>query len=155
MAGSRSKATLLLATLSVLAAHAGDDAEVIRALRMQSNEAIAKHDADAIGSFLFENFVITISTGAIERSRDEHVRSFAEHFAEFPDVNYVRTPSEVALSHDYPLAVEQGTWVGTRTTPNGKLESGGRYTAAWRKTAAGWKIYSELYVALYCHGADC
>lgn len=134
---------------------ADDDEERIRILRGQSNEAIAQHDAEAVGSFLDSDYVITISTGAIERSREEHVRSFAEHFAQYPDVRYVRTPTQITLSDAYPLALEEGTWVGTRTTQNGKLTSGGPYSAAWRKTDQGWKIYSELFVALYCHGAGC
>ena len=131
------------------------NAEQIRALRLQSNQAIAKHDPEAIRSFLDEDFVITISTGAIERSRDEHIGSFEQHFTDFPDVVYTRTPVSVTISKDYPLAIEQGTWVGTRTTGNGKLENGGQYTAAWRMTDGGWKIYSELFVALYCDGVDC
>jgi ketosteroid isomerase-like protein len=147
-------ATLLL-TLGAAAARADDGAELIRTLREQSNEAIARHDAEAIGSFLSDDYVITVSTGAIERSRDEHVKSLAQHFEEYPDVLYVRTPSQIAISEAYPLALEQGTWVGTRTTTNGKLETGGQYAAAWKKTEDGWKIYSELFVALYCNGADC
>jgi ketosteroid isomerase-like protein len=147
--------TSLLLTLGAAAVHADDDAETIRVLREQSNEAIARHDAEAIGSFLSDDFVITISTGAIERSRDEHVKNFAQHFEEYPDVLYVRTPSQITISEAYPLALEQGTWAGTRTTTNGKLESGGQYAAAWKQTDKGWKIYSELFVALYCNGADC
>ena len=134
---------------------ADGDAETIRALRLQSNEAIARHDVEAIRSFLNDDYVITISTGSIERSRDGHSRSFAQHFAEFPDVVYVRTPFAITISNAYPLAIEQGAGVGTRTSESGKLESGGEYTAAWKKTDSGWKIYSELFVALYCHGADC
>jgi ketosteroid isomerase-like protein len=134
---------------------AGDDAETIRELRAQSNAAIARHDAAAVGSFLSEDFVITISTGAIERSRDEHIQSFAAHFEEFPDVVYVRTPSSIQLSDAYPIAIESGEWTGTRTIERGRYENGGRYTAAWRKTDGGWKIYSELYVGLYCDGPGC
>lgn len=131
------------------------DKVTIRSMRLQSNEAIARHDAAAVGSFLADDYVITISTGAIERSRKEHVDSFAAHFSQFPDVVYVRTPTTIRISDSYPLAIEHGTWVGSRTTTNGKLESGGEYTAAWRKTDGAWKIYSELFVALYCRGADC
>lgn len=133
----------------------GSDTETIRSTRVQSNEAIARHDAAAVGSFLANDFVITISTGEIERSRREHIDSFASHFAEFPDVIYIRTPTAIKVSDSYPLAIEHGTWVGSRTTANGELENGGEYTAAWRKTDGVWKIYSELYVALYCHGEDC
>lgn len=132
-----------------------DDAKAIQTARMKSNEAIARHDVNALQSYLDEDFVITISTGAIERSRDEHGRSFAAHFDEYPDVIYVRTPSKITLSEAYPLAIEHGTWVGSRTTENGKLENGGQYTAAWRKTDGVWRIYSELFVGLYCNGADC
>ena len=53
------------------------------------------------------------------------------------------------------LAIEHGTWVGSRTSENGKLENGGQYTAAWRKTDGVWRIYSELFVGLYCNGVDC
>ena len=134
---------------------AEDDTKAIQTARMKSNEAIARHDVNALQSYLDEDFVITISTGAIERSRDEHGRSFAAHFDEYPDVIYVRTPSEITLSEAYPLAIEHGTWVGSRTTENGKLENGGQYTAAWRKTDGVWRIYSELFVGLYCNGADC
>jgi len=134
---------------------AEDDAETIRALRMASNDAIARHDIDALQSYLDDDFVISISSGAIERSRDEHGKSFALHFEQFPDVVYIRTPLEITLSEAYPLAIERGTWVGSRTDVNGKLENGGQYTAAWRKTDGVWRIYSELYVGLYCNGADC
>lgn len=149
--------TWTLIALAPLNAMAQDDdaARTIHALRMQSNEAIARHDTEGIGSFLDEDFVISISVGFIERSKEEHLRSFEQHFAEYPDVIYERTPSSITKSEAFPLAVEQGTWVGTRTTKNVRLEIGGPYTAAWRLTDDGWKIYSELFVALYCHGVDC
>ena len=141
--------------LGISRAFADGDEAAIRSLRLQSNEAIARHNAAAVGSFLDDDYVITISTGAIERSRDEHVSSFAAHFAEYPDVVYVRTPTTINISAAYPLAIEHGTWAGSRTTTNGKLENGGEYTAAWRKIGTTWKIYSELFVALYCRGEDC
>jgi ketosteroid isomerase-like protein len=146
---------LFVLALGGMPVRAEGDVETIQARRMESNAAIARHDVDALQSFLDDDFVITISTGAIERSRDEHGKSFALHFEAYPDVVYVRTPSEITLSEAYPLAIEHGTWVGSRTGANGKLENGGEYTAAWRKTDGVWRIYSELFVGLYCHGADC
>ncbi len=132
-----------------------DDADVIRSNRLQSNEAIARHDVDSIQSFIDDDFVISVSTGSIERSRAEHGESFQAHFDEFPDVVYVRTPTEITVSDSYPLAIEHGKWIGSRTTKSGKLERGGQYSAAWRKTNGQWRIYSEVFVALYCRGADC
>jgi len=134
---------------------AEDDVETIKAHRMESNAAITRHDVNALQSFLDDDYVITISAGAIERSRDEHGRSFALHFEAYPDVVFVRTPSEVTLSEAYPLAIEHGTWVGSGTGVNGKRQNGGEYTAAWRKTDGVWRIYSELFVGRYCRGADC
>jgi len=63
---------------------------------------------------------------------------------DFPDVVYIRTPTEISVSEFYPLAIEHGTWIGSRTTENGKLANGGEYTAAWKKTDDVWQIYSEL-----------
>ena len=146
---------ILLSVLGSAAVYADEETDAIRALRAQSNEAIAEHDVEGIRSFLSDDFVISVSTGSIERSRDEHISSFARYFDLFPDAIFVRTPSSVTVSDDYPLAIEQGTWVGTRTSVNGETESGGEYTAAWKMTDSGWKIYSELFVALYCRGEGC
>ena len=88
-------AATLLASPAAQTDSAEDD---IRQARAQSNAAIARHDAVALGSYLADNFVITISTGAIERSRQEHIDSFKAHFAEFPDVVYVRTPTTITIS---------------------------------------------------------
>ena len=147
----------LILTLSLCgsAIAAAQEVDLIRNLRMQSNDAIARHDADALKSFLHENYVISVSNGSIERSRDEHVRSFAGFFSRFADGLFIRTPEEIVISSAYPLAIEHGTWSGSRTGENGQLDNGGQYTAAWKKTADGWKIYSELFVALFCRGADC
>jgi ketosteroid isomerase-like protein len=155
MQGTRWIIALLALVLSGTAVPDEGDTQTIRNARMKYNDAIAQHDAAALQSFLDEDFVITISTGAIQRSRDEYVDSFAAYFDRYPDVIYVRTPSEITLSSAYPLAIEHGTWVGSRTGENGKVENGGQYTAAWRKTDGTWRVYSELFVGLYCHGDDC
>jgi ketosteroid isomerase-like protein len=126
-----------------------DEAESIRSARESSNKAIAQHDVDGIVSFLDDEYVITISSGVIENGRETAAESWAGHFVDFPDVVYTRTPAEVTISDSHPLAIENGTWVGTMTTPDCALEKGGEYTAAWRKTESGWKIYSELFVVLY------
>ena len=120
MNASRLAFSALVLALCVVSAWAEDDVKEIQTNRMNSNEAIARHDVDALQSYLDEDFVISISTGAIERSREEH-----------------------------------GTWVGSRTAENGKFEIGGQYTAAWKKTDGVWRIYSELFVGLYCNGVDC
>jgi ketosteroid isomerase-like protein len=136
-------------------AQTNPDADSIRSARAESNQAIARHDVEAIVSSFDVEYVITISTGDILPGREPQAESWSQHFAEFSDVLYIRTPSGITISEAYPLAIENGTWVGTMTTENGAFEKGGQYTASWRKVNGAWKIYSELYVALYCNGVDC
>ena len=158
MSGSSAAYTsiLLLAFLvGIGTAQASEDGDSIRSLRAESNRAIAAHDVETTISFMDDEYVITSSSGDILPGREENAASWAAHFAEFPDVVYVRTPAEVTISEAYPMAIEVGTWVGSMTTANGQLKKGGRYTAGWRKVEGVWKIRSELFVALYCHGIDC
>lgn len=68
---------------------------------------------------------------------------------------YVRTPAEIIVSETYPLAWEQGTWVGTVTNEKDPLRKGGSYASGWRKVDGVWKIRSELFVGLYCEGPGC
>ena len=131
------------------------EANAIKAARDASNQAIARHDVDAIVSFFDQEYVITTGAGAILPGLDAQAGSWAEHFEELPDVVYVRTPSEVTLSEDGSRAIENGAWVGTWTTENGPQEKGGRYSAYWRKDGKTWKIRTELFVTLTCEGVDC
>jgi len=137
-----------------LEAQSPEAADAIRALRSASNAAIARHDAEAVLSFLEADYVITDSTGHIERGLEGNAQSWAKHFADFPDVVYVRTPVKVRVSTALPHAMESGTWVGTRTA-GGRQEKGGEYSAVWRKVEGVWKIHSEIFVALYCRGEGC
>jgi ketosteroid isomerase-like protein len=158
MSGNRTAFFRILAVAflaSSLTAQASEDADSIRSLRAESNQAIAVRDVDALIHFLDSEYVIAASSGDILQGREENAASWTGHFADFPDVVYIRTPLEVTISEAYPFAIESGTWVGSMTTANGKLEKGGRYTAGWRKVEGVWKIRSELYVSLYCHGVDC
>ena len=131
------------------------EVEVIQAAREASNQAIAAHDVAALASFWDEEYVIAVSTGAIEHSPEESRVSFAQHFKDFPDVIYVRSPAEIIVSDAYPLAWERGTWVGSMTTENGALRKSGQYASGWRKVDGVWKIRSELFVGITCEGKDC
>lgn len=131
------------------------EAEMIEAARAASNQAIARQDADAIVSFFDAEYVITTGAGVIESGRDAQVGSWREHFDQFPDVVYVRSPTEITLSEAGSRAIEIGAWGGTRTAEEGPQKKGGRYTAYWRNVEGNWKIRSELFVTLYCEGADC
>ncbi len=146
---------LLIACVMLLGATSPKDVKTIHSARKAFNQAIANHDVEAMKAFLAEDYVATISTGEIQRSREAHIKSFTEHFKQFPDVKYIRNPTAIQMSETHPHAFEQGTWVGTMTTDGGPKKVAGEYTAAWKRTDQGWLIYSELFVAFSCHGEGC
>jgi ketosteroid isomerase-like protein len=139
---------------SALAQDLSDEA-LIGETRRAYNEAIAAHDIAKIVSFLDEEYQITTSLGQLEQGRDEQAASWQGLFTVRPDVTYVRSPESVELSESYPLAAEIGTWVGTWTSADGPVRTGGRFSAMWRKSEGAWKVRSELFVALFCEGRGC
>jgi ketosteroid isomerase-like protein len=146
----------LLALASSLAAGQDDsDDQQIRDTRDRYNDAIAEHDPAKIVSFLDEEYQITTSLGQLQQSRDEEAAGWQELIESREDLLYVRTPESIEVSSDYPLAAEIGTWVGTWSTGDGPVRTGGRYAAMWRKAGDSWKVRSELFVALYCEGVRC
>ena len=140
---------------SVAVSQAPSDEDLIRSARTASNEAIARHDAAAVASFLDSEYQITTSIGQMFQGSEGEVSTWNQLFAERPDVIYVRTPGEIKVSLDYPLASESGAWIGTWTSAEGPVRTGGDYQAMWRKTDDGWKIRAELFVALFCEGDGC
>lgn len=131
------------------------DSDQIRNARDQYNNAIARHDVQAIMSFIDDEYQITTSLGQLTQGRDGEAGSWQELFSTRQNVLYVRTPETVEMSDAYPLAAETGTWVGTWSTPDGGVRTGGRYSAMWRQVDGEWKVRSELFVALYCEGLAC
>ncbi len=128
----------------------------ITALRTQFNDAIARHDADAIPGFLDTPYQITTSTGQLLQSTpEEDAVAWAEIFRDRPDVIYVRTPEKVQVSDNMALAAESGTWTGGWSGADGAVELGGSYFAQWRRVGGDWKIRAEVFVRLSCTGDGC
>jgi len=144
---------LSLAIMAVAADHVDDQA--IRAARAASNAAIAAHDIDGIVGVMDVDYQVTASLGAFGRGVDEERDIWSDMFASRSKLLYVRTPDEIELSADYPLAAETGHWTGSWETGEGEVNTGGRYTAMWRKVEGAWKLRSELFIALYCEGRGC
>lgn len=138
-----------------VAAQSDTDVEQIRALRGQSNDAIARHDVPGILSFLDDEFQITAGGGTMFQGGEQMGAAFAQQFEAFEDVLYVRSIESVEISTSSDEAAEIGTWVGTWTAENGPLRTGGRYSASWRRREDSWVIRSELFVTLFCEGAGC
>jgi len=120
----------------------------IRATRQASNNAIKRHDPKAFGASLDTDFSMIRGNGVFVPSRQDYIDQFAHDFADPKAILYERIPEKVEISRAAPLAAEHGHWIGTHA--DGKRAYGGTYLAMWRKTAAGWKIRSELFVVLVC-----
>ena len=88
--------------------------------------------------------------------RDANIESFADQFRTRPDVVYRRTPDAVRVFKPWLMASEYGTWTGSWTEADGKIQLTGRYFAKWRKVNDAWLIESETYVPEGCTGgASC
>ncbi len=117
----------------------------IRALRAQSNQAIAAHDADRTVSFMAPDIVVGVAGGPTLTGRAASRAAFAEQFADRAFVTYVRTIEQVTQA-DPMRATEHGRWVGRWRLASGMHEQGGNYTAEWRFSEMGWLIHSETFL---------
>ena len=128
------------------------DEQQIRARRESSNQAIARHDTSGIGAILADNVVVVTSNSVHRPGREANEQSFAEQFRTRPDVVYRRTPSEVRVFLPWLMASESGTWTGSWTDTDGRIQVTGRYFAKWRKLNGQWLVESETYVPETCGG---
>lgn len=146
-------ATFLFALIAD--AQSDSEAERVRNARAEYNDAIERHNVPAIVSFYDSEYQITTSLGDLSMDVDAEAEGWRQLIASRKDLLYVRSPESIEISRDYPLAAESGTWVGTWSTSEGAVRTGGHYSAMWRQVDGEWKVRSELFVALYCDGTSC
>jgi hypothetical protein len=144
--------TLLFAGTSALAQDSELDA--ILAVRDLSNKALADHDIDRLEGTWLPNLHVTASNGEVIPSGEEMRRLFSESFSDPDFITYTRTPDEVSLSPGKRYAAERGHWIGRWRNEGGEKSVEGIYLAQWHRTESGWRIRSELFVALSCVGSD-
>lgn len=120
----------------------------IRAARQGSNAAIQHRDIKAFAATLADDFVMIRGNGALVPSRQAYIDTFTHDFADPKAIRYERISDKIEISNAAPLAAEYGHWIGR--LPDGTQAYGGGYMAMWRRTDAGWKIRSELFVVLSC-----
>jgi ketosteroid isomerase-like protein len=135
-----------LASASVLAQQDPDQA-LIRHIRSTSNQAIAVGDAAGFAASLDKDFMVVTGNGSL-LSREAYVAAFAKDFQDPHSVRFERIVDSIDISAAIPLAAEYGHWVGRAA--GGPALFSGTYLAMWRRTAEGWKLRSELFVALAC-----
>lgn len=140
------------ANTAIGSASEATDVASVRAVRASSNAAIAAHDIEAFTATLLPDVVVTAGNGGVLVGRDSVRASIARAFADSTFVDYVRTTDRVDVSAFKPLAAEHGHWTGHWRTANGNEEITGTYLAMWRRTDAGWRVRSEIFVSLACRG---
>ena len=130
------------------------DATDIRAARLAQNQAMAAGKVDVAATYWTEDVTIRRALGTGLAGREAY-KAILER-APIPDtvLVYERTPSEIELSRQWPLAFESGTWSG-RLGGKGQELIGGRYSAQWVKRDGRWLIRSEVFVALRCAATGC
>ena len=138
------------------------DAQAVRAARAAQNDAIAAGDLDAITAFWTDDITVRRALGAPVSGRAAARAAFeppagtgAGSGAATPRIVYRRTPTDVEVSAQWPLAFESGVWEGRQGTRDGPVIIGGRFSAQWVKRDGRWLIRSEVFVALTCAGAGC
>ena len=150
-------AVLALATLTSVAgwARQADPAGEIRALRAQSNRAIAARDFDAWRQVFSDDYTILPGSSGAPFGTDAFRRRVAPTLADPTFVTYVRTPSRIAVADQVKRAAETGRWVGTWRSAAGITRVSGVYQAMWVPTPAGWRLRNESFVSLNCAGRRC
>jgi len=123
----------------------------VRELRLVSNRAMAEGDVAAFAATLCDDYVMVRGNGVIS-PREATLTAFARDFGSADAVRFERRTERVEVSAAAPLAAEHGRWVAL--LGDGRAVFGGTYLAMWRRTDAGWKIRSELFVLLTCEDAE-
>ena len=122
----------------------------IRALRLQSNEAIRARDLTGFGKTMRLDIDVTRGSGSHVSGRDSVLASVSIQFADKAFLGYTRMTDSVQVSTSAPLAAEHGHWMGRFQRADGIQTITGVYLSMWQKDSEGWKIRSELFVSLAC-----
>lgn len=124
----------------------------MRAARAAQNAAIIARDFDRVASYWTDSVTLTAGLGTELRGRVAYRRAFEQDAA----ITYERTPKEVEVSANWPLAWERGSWTGRGSGGgNAVPRISGSYAAQWIKVGGRWLIRSELFVATSCQGVAC
>lgn len=126
----------------------GDAAVQLRALRAQSNAAIAARDVDGVVAVMDPEVRVQVAGGPLLAGREASRAAFAEQFADRAFRGYVRTPDEVAVDATGRRATERGRWEGRWRRGIREEVMRGGYVAEWRLAEGGWRIEKENYFAL-------
>jgi ketosteroid isomerase-like protein len=144
---------IAIAAAALIAGAAASDVRQIKAVRAESNAAIAAHDLAAMRRSFADGY--TILPGSLGKPLDsaQFAARIGPTFHDPTFVTYVRTPRRVEIATTRKRAAESGRWVGTWNKPDGVMRLSGTYLATWVPTPAGWRLLNESFVSLRCTGS--
>ncbi len=152
-------AAAMMAAAAMTTVMAADDAvAIVRALRAESNAAIAARDAKRLRPLLADDYRgIQGTSGALDSGGATTARSYEnEEFRDPSFVSYERIPDKVTMAGSGRRIGESGHWVGTWRKPDGIMRKTGDYLAVWTVSNGRWRLKSETFVTLSCSGSsDC
>jgi hypothetical protein len=151
--------TILLALCALacepLGAAADDPVAKVRALRAESNAAIAAHDAQRLRRIFDDDYHgIQGTSGELDNGGEATARSYAaEEFKDASFVTFRRAPGTLAVAKSRKRIAESGRWEGIWRKPDGIMRKTGVYLAMWIPAADSWRLKSEAFVTLGCTGS--
>ena len=145
---------LLLAAVPLAASTRPSAEAEIRALRAQSNAAIAAHDIAAMRPHYLPDFTILPGSSGAPSDLVTFLARIATTFADPTFVTYVRMPATVTIGATGKRAAETGTWVGRWNNMDGVMRLSGVYQATWVPRDGGWRLLNESFVTLGCTGSQ-
>jgi ketosteroid isomerase-like protein len=125
-----------------------EDTQSIRAARAAINEAIARHDSDAIAAFLLPSYHVVTARSMQRIGKEDSIRSWAEMFKRDGTATHRGVPEEIHVNENWGMAEEHGQWTGTLMANDGPMELAGVYAAKWHHDAGGWLLQAEIFTPI-------
>lgn len=106
------------------------DVAAIRHARLQQNDAISRHDLDAIASYWTDDVTICRGLGVQVAGKANYRKLWEDDDPSAPDtIIYERVPTDIETSSKWLLAFETGVWNGHIGGIQGTVVIRGPYSA--------------------------
>lgn len=132
-----------------------DPISIVRALRAESNAAIAAHDAVRLRKVFDDDYYgIEGTSAALDSGGQATAQSYGD--IEFKDrtfVHYRRDPRVIQAAKSGKRIAESGRWEGIWQKPDGVMRKSGVYLSRWVPVGDTWRLKSELFITLACTGS--
>ena len=94
----------------MIAAMMNESCQAIRAARAAINEAIARHDSDAIAAFLLPSYHVVTARSMQRNGKEDSIRSWAEAFDRDGSLTHRGIPDQIHVNEEWGMAEEHGRW---------------------------------------------